>query len=157
MFFDLFRYLYINACFHGLTFQIVFFLGGGGAESAADVLALSSSIDTLLLICLFLLYCNISHVKSNHCLENRCATQSIFQTFGFCNQHLIQRFPNWGTFPLFKGYLRLSLFVAKKTGLPGREDFFFGLHRFLVEKQDSVDVPTFFLVFTDFGGIRANP
>ena len=33
---------------------------------------------------------------------------------------------------------------------------FFGLYRFLMEEQNSVDVKTFFLVFTDFGDARAN-
>ena len=38
-----------------------------------------------------------------------------------------------------------------KTGLCESEDLFFGLHRFLAEKRDSVDVKTFILlVFNDF-------
>ena len=52
------------------------------------------------------------------------------------------------------------IIVAGKTVLYGREDLFFGLHRFLFGKQDCVDVKSedpFFLVFTDFGGTRANP
>ena len=38
-----------------------------------------------------------------------------------------------------------------KTGLCKSEDLFFGLHRFLAEKRDSVNVKTFILlVFNDF-------
>ena len=45
----------------------------------------------------------------------------------------------------------LEILAKKNTvGFCGREDLFFGLHRFLVEKQDSVDVKTFFSVFFDF-------
>ena len=42
-------------------------------------------------------------------------------------------------------------FLVEKIGYCGREDlFFFGLHRFLVEKQDFVDVKTFFFSFHQF-------
>ena len=41
-------------------------------------------------------------------------------------------------------------FSAEKVGLCRRKDLFFGLHQSLVEKQDFVDVKTFFLAFTDF-------
>ena len=63
-----------------------------------------------------------------------------------CSLH--QGVPNWGictrrgTFRFCKGYIKL---------------YFFSDVRFLVEKQDSVDVKTFFLVFSDFRGTRANP
>ena len=76
MFFDLFRYLYINACFHAITFQIVFL----GSESAADVFAFSFSIDTFHLICLFSLYRNISHAQIKLLfLENCCAMKAFFK------------------------------------------------------------------------------
>ena len=39
-----------------------------------------------------------------------------------------------------------------KTGLCGCENLFFGLHRFFVEKQDSVDVKTFFWFSSIFSG-----
>ena len=52
----------------------------------------------------------------------------------------------------------LSIFSEKIVLSCGREDPIFGLHRFFVGKQDSdVDVNTFLVVFTDFGGTRANP
>ena len=35
-------------------------------------------------------------------------------------------------------------FIVQKIGYCGREDLFFDLHQFLVEKQDFVDVKTFF-------------
>ena len=46
----------------------------------------------------------------------------------------------------------ISEFAAEKTGLFGLEDLLFGLHQLLVEKQDSVDVKTFFLCSPIFGG-----
>ena len=54
---------------------------------------------------------------------------------------------------LFLSPVLIFDFLVEKIGYCGREDlfFFFGLHQFLVEKQDFVDVKTFFfLVFTGF-------
>ena len=69
----------------------------------------------------------------------------LAEKIGFCRheklffglyQFLVENF--WSS-PIFSG----------KTGLCGRGDLFC-LYRFLVEKQDSMDVKIFFLVFTDF-------
>ena len=37
--------------------------------------------------------------------------------------------------------------LVEKIGYCGRKDLFFGLYQFLVEKQDFVDLKTFFLFF----------
>ena len=47
--------------------------------------------------------------------------------------------------------------VEKNRTLKTVRSFFFGLHLFLGNKLDSEDVKTFFFVFTDLEGIRANP
>ena len=48
---------------------------------------------------------------------------------------------------LFLRNVLIFEFLAEKIGFCGRDNLFFGLHRILVEKQDSVDVKAFFFFF----------
>ena len=66
------------------------------------------------------------------------------------SSHVFRR-PVYSGIPFCTSVL-ISEFAAEKIGLFGLEDFLFGLHRLLVEKQDSVDVKTFFLSLPIFGG-----
>ena len=66
------------------------------------------------------------------------------------SSHVFRR-PVYSGIPFCTSVL-ISEFAAEKTGLFELEDFLFGLHRLLVEKQDSVDVKTFFLSLPIFGG-----
>ena len=80
---------YVSYWSHGRrTFQIVFFFFSDRNRLLMVLLSRLQFIRFTRFACFH--YVIFLELKSSNCIENRCAMQSIFRTFGFCDQHSFQ-------------------------------------------------------------------